>query len=122
MNGALRLSTLQYGSECRVKLDKTDVPSGYMAYDLFDNAALSVLKPGKERSEYTPASLKCCKKLDAGIVIPQNMNTLAFKITTDPAGARCRRRPDFRHTRGAILPLAAPDEAQRPARRELSAA
>lgn len=85
-NGALRLSTLQYGSECRVKLDKTDVPSGYMVYDLFDNAALSVLKPGKERSEYTPASLKCCKKLDAGIVIPQNMNTLAFRITTDPAG------------------------------------
>ena len=86
VNGALRLSTLQYGSECRVKLDKTDVPSGYMVYDLFDNAALSVLKPGKERSEYTPSSLKCCKKLDAGIVIPQNMNTLAFKITTDPAG------------------------------------
>ena len=122
VNGALRLSTLQYGSECRVKLDKTDVPSGYMVYDLFDNAALSVLKPGKERSEHTPSSLKCCKKLDAGIVIPQNMNTLAFKITTDTGRNHCRRRPDFRHTRGDLFPLAAPDEAQRPARRELSAA
>ncbi len=86
VNGALRLSTLQYGKECRVKLDKSDVPSGYMVYDLFDNAALYALKPGRERSEYTPASLKCYKKLDAGIVIPKNMNTLAFKITTDPAG------------------------------------
>lgn len=54
VNGALRLSTLQYGSECRVKLDKTDVPSGYMVYDLFDNAALSVLNPERSARSTLP--------------------------------------------------------------------
>lgn len=87
VNGALKLTTLQYGSECKVKLDKTDVPSGYMVYDLFDDASLSVLTPGRTQSSYTAASLKCYKKLDSSIVIPENHNSLTFEITTDPAGA-----------------------------------
>lgn len=87
VNGALKLTTLQYGKECRVKLDKTDVPSGYMVYDLFDDASLSVLKPGQERSNYTPASLRSNKKLGDSIVVPQFRNIFAFNITTDPAGS-----------------------------------
>ncbi len=85
--GALRFSTLQYGSECRIKLDKSDVPSEYMVYDLFDASTLVRVAPGKEQSAYSAANLKCKKTIAASIIIPENHNSLSFKIYTDPNGS-----------------------------------
>lgn len=89
-NGALRFTTLQYGKECKIKLDTSSVPSKYMVYDLFDDAALSVLTPGVPRSKFTPASLTCYKELDASIVIPENHNQLTFEITSENNGVESK--------------------------------
>lgn len=99
-NGALRFTTLQYGKECKVKLDTSNVPSKYMVYDLFDDASLSVLTPGVPRSKFTAASLTCYKQLDNSIVIPENHNQLTFEITSESNGVQSKASLRFEIPKG----------------------
>lgn len=85
-SGRLKFTTLQYGKECKIKLDTSDVPSGYMRYDLFDDAALRRLSPEKTQSEYSAAFITSRKELGTSIVIPAGQNKLTFTVKTDPNG------------------------------------
>ena len=86
-SGKLKFTTLQYGKECKIKLSTSDVPSGYMIYDLFDDAAINRLKPSREQSKYSAAFVTSRKDLGTSIVIPENHNKLTFTIKTDPNGS-----------------------------------
>lgn len=84
--GGLKFTTLQYGEECRIKLDTSDVPSGYMVYDLFDKANLSVLSPWKTTSSYTASCFNARKNLSNSIIIPSAHNQLSFSVGIENAG------------------------------------
>lgn len=87
-SGGLSFSTLQYGKECKIKLDTSDVPSGYMVYDLFDRATLNVLTPNISVSQYTKASFNAKKPLGYSIIIPPAHNKLSFTVGVEGAGSQ----------------------------------
>ncbi len=86
VDGKLKFTSLQYGKECKIKLDTSDVPSGYMEYDLFDSATLNVLGPSNTVSDYTPAKLNARKNLGAVISIPASHNHLSFTVGQETGG------------------------------------
>ncbi len=79
--GRIVMKSDQFGSSCNIKLDKSNVPSSYMIYDLFDSATLNRLTPKYTESKYTPASLNAQKNLGSNIYITSQNNKLDFKIT-----------------------------------------
>lgn len=93
--GALKFTTLQYGKKCKIKLDSSDVPSGYMVYDLFDKATLSTLSPWKTTSSYTAACFNAKKPLGNSIIIPATHNQLSFTVGIEASGAVTSRTLDF---------------------------
>ena len=100
----LQFSTLQYGKECKIKLDTSDVPSGYMVYDLFDNATLSVLSPWKTTSSYTPACFNAKKPLGGSIIIPATHNQLSFTVGVEGSGGVVSQTLDFDIPAGTYTP------------------
>ncbi len=78
--GCLTITSEQYGKNCSVKLDKTDVPSKYMVYDYFDAGTLDAVKPSNSPSSYTAASLTAKKTLGSAFAVPDGENTLSFEI------------------------------------------
>ncbi|MGN1339430.1 MAG: flagellin [Oscillospiraceae bacterium] len=84
--GGLQFTTLQYGKECKIKLDTSDVPSGYMVCDLFDSAALKVLCPNNSTSAYTAACFNARKQLGSSIIIPTAHNQLSFTVGVEQGG------------------------------------
>ena len=100
-NGELKFSTLQYGKECKIKLDTSDVPSSYMVYDLFDRSTLSVLTPWNTVSDYTKACFNAKKPLSNSIVIPNAHNSLSFTVGIEGAdGSVIEHTLDFDITPG----------------------
>lgn len=79
-SGNLVITSDQYGHNCSIKLNKTDVPSKYMVYDYFDAATLDVVKPSNSPSNYAAASLSAKKTLGSSFAVPDGENTLAFEI------------------------------------------
>lgn len=99
-SGKLKFTTLQYGKECRIKLDAADVPSGYMIYDLFDDAAIKRLTPANEQSKYSAAFVTSRKDLGTSIVISDNHNKLTFTVKTDPNGSLSDEVMEFEIPKG----------------------
>ncbi len=81
-SGGISITSDQYGGKCSVKLNKNDVPSEFMVYDLFDAGDLVKVQPGRGVSEYRRASFTSYKELGSPIYIPASENTLSFNITT----------------------------------------
>ncbi|MBP1543454.1 MAG: hypothetical protein J6A16_05105 [Oscillospiraceae bacterium] len=81
-SGAIVMTSDQFGRECTIELDKTDVPSVHMAYDIFD---VGDLRPVSftANSTYRPASLVARKTLDSEIRIPSFENQLNFFVTVE---------------------------------------
>lgn len=98
--GGLDIKSDQYGNKCAVNLDKSDVPSPYMVYDLFDAATLNKVAPTQGTSTYTRAIFTAYKPLTAPIYIPATENTLSFDITLSddnqaPASEKTVKRLDI---------------------------
>lgn len=93
--GGLKFSTLQYGKECKIKLNTSDVPSGYMVYDLFDKATLSTLTPWNTVSDYTKACFNAKKPLSNSIIIPNAHNRLSFTVGVEGAGGVVNHTLEF---------------------------
>lgn len=98
--GRLKFTTLQYGKECKIKLDSSDVPSGYMIYDLFDDAALNRLSPERTQSQYSAAFVTGGIELGTSIVIPDGQNKLTFTVKTDPNGVLSDEVMEFEIPKG----------------------
>lgn len=79
--GGLKFVTEQYGDKCDIELVKSDVPSGHMVYDLFDDSALIKLTPSRTTAQYSRAIFTAYKPLGPSTYIPADENTLSFKIT-----------------------------------------
>lgn len=99
-SGRLKFTTLQYGRECKIRLDASDVPSQYMRYDLFDYAVLRRLSPENTRSKYSAAFVTGRKELGTSIVIPENNNKLTFTVKTDPDGTLSDEVMEFEIPKG----------------------
>lgn len=97
--GGLDFKTEQYGDKCSIKLDKSDVPSGHMVYDLFDSASLNKVGPSPASSTYNIASLVAQKKLDPSVYIPADENTLTFDIVLSDSTSG----PETKHTINVTL-------------------
>lgn len=94
-SGTIKMYTLQYGKECKVKLDTSDVPSGYMVYDLFDKGTLQVLSPSRQYSSYTGAMLKGGQQLGTNIVISSLHNKLSYNINFDASSGIANQTIEF---------------------------
>ncbi len=94
-SGSIKMYTLQYGKECKVKLDTSNVPSGYMVYDIFDRGTLQVLSPSRTYSSYTGAMLKGGQQLGTNIVISAQHNKLSYNINFDASSGIANRTIEF---------------------------
>lgn len=94
-SGSIKMYTLQYGKECKVKLDTSNVPSDYMVYDLFDRGTLQVLSPSRAYSSYTGAMLRGGQQLGTNIVISAQHNKLSYNISFDPSSGITNQTIEF---------------------------
>lgn len=79
----LKLATTQFGGKCSLSIDKSDVPSDYMLFDLFDRGTLNKVTPYPANSTYSAAFLKGKKQLDSTTFINADNNCLSFNLITD---------------------------------------
>ncbi|MGN1119344.1 MAG: flagellin [Oscillospiraceae bacterium] len=84
----LKLATTQFGGNCSLSIDKNDVPSDYMLYDLFDRGTLNKVTPSPSNSTYSAAFLQGKKKLDSTTFITADNNCLSFNLETDNGSKR----------------------------------
>lgn len=79
-NGGIAFETTQFGEKCDIKLNTTDVPSGYMLTDLFD-AGRFTSQPAKVKdSYYTPASCTGRRNISS-VNIDDKHNKLQYTVT-----------------------------------------
>lgn len=74
------MESSQFGKMCEITLDETDVPSGYMIYDLFDRGTISEVKPVVPQSYYRAASFSAHQRLGSAVRISNRNNTIAFDV------------------------------------------
>ncbi len=78
--GGIEITSRQFGSKCSVELDRNDVPSRHMRFDLFDVGSCTHLTPSVTTSSYNKAYFEAEKIIEEPVLITSAENTLSFDI------------------------------------------
>ncbi len=81
----LYFESTQFGDDCVIKVDKVDVPSGYMLYDFFDVGTLNKVQPVPTLSSYHSALFQGSVQLGSSVAIPKGYGRLNVSIVADDA-------------------------------------
>lgn len=101
----LKITSEQFGDKCEITLDKSNVPSEYMIYDLFDAGKLSKLTPNTTKSSFSPAAVTAYRQLSFPVPIRNGANELQFTVekTDGTKTVVDISIPEYSYTKDALL-------------------